>query len=419
MADKQTARYQARTPTVRFSTIVCLAMTALLAAAPRASDADEYSLEPERPLRLRALLDTRIVHTGRDLSWTDHGPGKTRYGGNPNGDGSSRDTRLVLSHLAVEVGGSLPFGLVPRAQVELETDADMSTRPLLIEAFLRREWGGSAHGFGVQAGTMNPPLSLEHTGPAWTPAYTLTPSALGTWQWEEMRSTGIEAEWWRRLGDRIRVDVLAGLGFGSDAMGALLAQRGWVLSDYLAGVNVELPLPQRGRTTDVFDERDHRPAVYARALVADRQETVALHVGYFDNLADQDPSGGWSTRFGTVGAVVRPVPHVTFVTQYLEGETATRVNHFDSAFRAVYALVSLDWKRHRFTARYDFFRADDRDGPPITREEGQALTFAYLLEIGLRHRVGIEYLRVTSHRPATGFDDPSDGGWQFSYRYRF
>jgi len=21
--------------------------------------------------------------------------------------------------------------------------------------------------------------------------------------------------------------------------------------------------------------------------------------------------------------------------------------------------------------------------------------------------------------PATGFDDPSDGGWQFSYRYRY
>lgn len=55
----------------------------------------------------------------------------------------------------------------------------------------------------------------------------------------------------------------------------------------------------------------------------------------------------------------------------------------------------------------------------ITREHGQALTFAYLVEIGLRHRLGIEYLRLTSHRPATGFDDPSDGGWQFSYRYRY
>src|SRR5262245_41329056 len=95
--------------------------------------ADDYSLAPERPLTLRGLLDTRIVHGSRDLGWTDRGPGKSRYGGNPNGDGPSRDTRLVLSHLALEIGGTLPYGIVPRAQIELETDADSSTRPLLIE----------------------------------------------------------------------------------------------------------------------------------------------------------------------------------------------------------------------------------------------------------------------------------------------
>jgi hypothetical protein len=397
--------------------LLALALAGALPPAPARAD-DPYALESESPLRLRGLLDTRVAHGARDLGWTDRGPGKTRYGGNPSGDGAGRDTRLVLSHLALEIGGSLPFGLVPRAQLELETDADSSTRPLLIETFLRREWGGAPQGFGLQAGTMNPPLSLEHTGPAWTPAFTLTPSALGTWQWEEMRTTGIEAEWWRRFGD-LRLDVLAGSGFGGDDMGALIAQRGWVLSDYLAGVNVELPLPRRGRTMAVFRERDHRPGVYARAVLADRRETAALHLGYFDNLAEQARSGGWATRFGTVGAVVHPLPHLTVVAQYLEGATRTRVDDFDSAFRAVYGLVSVDYRRQRLSARYDFFRIDDHDGPPITREHGYALTFAYLIEIGLRHRLAIEYLRVTSHRPATGFDDPSDGGWQFSYRFRY
>jgi hypothetical protein len=414
----------AGTKTLRCIPIPVAIALALAAAVDAAADGyalgdANYRLEAPSPLRLRGLLDTRIVHGSRDLGWTDRGPGKTRYGGNPNGDGPSRDTRLVLSHLALEIGGSLPFGLVPRAQIELETDADSSTRPLLIETFLRREWGHAAHGFGVQAGTMNPPLSLEHTGPAWTPAYTLTPSALGTWQWEEMRSTGIEGEWWRQFGETVKLDLVAGAGFGSDDMGSLIAQRGWVMSDYLAGVNVELPLPTRGKTTSVFDERDHRPAVYARAVLADRRDTVALHLGYFDNLAEQDRGGGWSTRFGIVGALARPLPHVTVGAQYLEGETNTRVGVFDSAFRAVYALLSLDYKRQRLTARYDFFRVDDHDGGSITREHGWALTFAYLIEVGLRHRFAIEYLRVTSHRPATGFDDPSDGGWQFSYRFRY
>lgn len=415
--------------TRRIPILVAIALVRLAAALPASTAAaaddgfaltdEDYTLHAESPLRLRGLLDTRIVHGSRDLGWTDRGRGKTRYGGNPSGDGAGRDTRLVLSHFALEIGGSLPFGLVPRAQIELETDADSSTRPLLIETFVRREWGNAAQGFGLQAGTMNPPLSLEHTGPAWTPAYTLTPSALGTWQWEEMRSTGLEGEWWKQFGEHVKLDLIAGAGFGADDMGALVAQRGWVLSDYLAGVNVELPLPTRGRTTSVFDERDHRPAVYARAILADRRDTVALHLGYFDNLTEQDRGGGWSTRFGTVGTLVRPFPHVTFAAQYLEGETNTRIDDFDSAFRAVYALLSLDYKRHRLTTRYDFFRVDDRDGAPITREHGYALTFAYLVEIGLRHRVAIEYLRVTSHRPATGFDDPSDGGWQFSYRYRY
>lgn len=414
----------AGTKPARPTPILLALVLATLAAASAAAGGDyatgdDYALASEPPLRLRGLLDTRIVHGSRDLGWTDRGPGKSRYGGNPNGDGPSRDTRLVLSHLALEIGGSLPFGLVPRAQIELETDADSSTRPLLIEAFVRREWGTAARGFGLQVGTMNPPLSLESSGPAWTPAYTLTPSALATWQWEEMRSTGVEGEWWHRLGDELRLDLIAGAGFGGDDMGALVAQRGWVLSDYLAGVNVELPLPTRGRTMQVFDEQDHRPGVYARALLADRRDTVQLLLGYVDNLGAQRKSNGWTTRFGTVGAIVRPLPRVTVAAQYLEGATTTQVNAFDSAFRAVYALVSLDWKRHRLTARYDFFRVDDHDGPPITREHGNALTFAYLLEVGLRHRFAIEYLRLTSHRPATGFDDPSDGGWQFSYRFRY
>ena len=42
---------------------------------------DEYGVENEDPIRLRALLDVRIAQGGHASSWVDRGPGKTRYGG--------------------------------------------------------------------------------------------------------------------------------------------------------------------------------------------------------------------------------------------------------------------------------------------------------------------------------------------------
>ena len=36
----------------------------------------------------------------------------------------------------------------------------------LVEALLRKEWGGEESGWGLQAGLTSTPFSLEHTGPA-------------------------------------------------------------------------------------------------------------------------------------------------------------------------------------------------------------------------------------------------------------
>ena len=85
-------------------------------------------------------------------------------------------THIVLSQLALELGATLPWEIEGHAQLNLETldDDDYDRPPLLIEAYLRKEWGGWGKGWGLQAGVMNVPFSLEHTGPAWTPQYTLT-----------------------------------------------------------------------------------------------------------------------------------------------------------------------------------------------------------------------------------------------------
>lgn len=379
----------------------------------------QYEVEQEKPFWLRGLLDVRVARGGRAPSWTDGGPGKARYGGRSTSRGFERVTRPSLSQLALEAGATLPWGMVARAQLNWATDIDDDDRPLLIEAFLRKEWGGWEKGWGVQAGVMNPPLSLEHTGPAWTPHYTLTPSAVSTWLWEELRVVGIEAEWWRATVRGMRLSLLAGAGFGPDQGGRLLALRGWVLSDALAGVNSDLPLPQRGEQLSVFDERDHRPALYALVTLSEPQERAELRLGYFDNLGDQRTQGVWETRFGTFGTVLRPFARLELLAQYMTGLTQVRGAACDISFSAFYALLSYGYRGHRVSARYDVFHSGDHDGASFYRERGDGVTLAYLFEFGLHHRVGFEYMFLHSRRPMLFRADPSDGGWQLSYRFRY
>lgn len=391
----------------------------LCGVPPHAWCQDEFEVEQEPPVWLRGLLDVRVVRGGRASSWTDRGPGKTRYGGRTAAQGLERVTRLALAQLALEAGGILPWGIVPHAQLNWEPDISHDDRPLLIEAYLRKEWGAWERGWGLQAGVMNVPFSLEHAGPAATPLYTLTPSALNSWVWEEARLVGVEGEWWHLGAHEFRLSVIAGMGFGNDEFGRMLALRGWVLSDYLPGVNSDLPLPARGQRMAVFNERDHRPALYTLFTLQAPRNWGQVILGYFDNLGDQGTEGVWETRFGTVGAALHPLARVEFLSQYMVGTGRVRNRPTDIAFSAFYSLLSVQYRGHRVSARYDVFRTGNRDRPPSFREHGDGVTLAYLFEFGLHHRVAFEYIFLHSRRPAVRPPDPSDGGWQLSYRFRY
>jgi hypothetical protein len=381
----------------------------------------QYDVEEQWPVWIRGLVDVRIARGGRASSWSDGGVGlgKSRYGGTGALLGTGRSTRLALSQLSVELGATLPWSISARAQINAETDIDVD-RPLLIEAILRKEWGDPEHGWGLQAGVMNNPFSLEHTGPAWTPQYTLTPSALNTWLWEEVHQVGLEVEWWHVTSAGIRVGVLGGAGFGPDQMARLLAPRGWVLSDYQSGINSDLPHTPRGTPdTSVFDERDNRPALYARVSLSDTQNRGEFSLGYFDNMGDQGTQGVWRTRFGTVGAILHPHANIDLLVQYLGGSAESRASNCNILLHAFYTLVSFHYREHRLSVRYDSFHTDDTDGPPSYREHGDAFTIAYLFNFGLSHRIGFEYMFLHSHRTQPIRSDPSDGGWQLSYRFRY
>ena len=156
-------------------------------------------------------------------------------------------------------------------------------------------------GWAVLAGVSNPPFSLEHTGPAWTPRYTLTPSALNTWLWEEGRVLGLEGEWWTTTANetrarrvrRLRVGTRsAGHPAGAARLGAERLAGGHEQHDAAAGA---------GGTTNEFDERDGRPALYVGGNVRDPWKIGELRAGYFDNLGNLAVKGVWETRYATVG----------------------------------------------------------------------------------------------------------------------
>jgi hypothetical protein len=379
----------------------------------------QYEVERESSIWLRGLLDVRLVDGGPAASWTDRGPGKLRYGGSPTDSGFRSATRLVLSQAALQIGALLPWDVRARAQLNIEPDIAGNYRPWLIEATLRKEWGAANRGFGLQGGAMNVPFSLENTGPAWTPAYTISASALNSWLWEDISLAGAEGEGWVVTRSGLRLSALVGAGYGGDQIGRILALRGWVIGDTLGGVNGDLALPGREDRTSIFNDRDHRPAVYSWLSLGDAGEIASAKLGVIDNRGDESDPGVWHTHFTTVGIVLHPHPRLDVLAQYLEGAARVRSPANDSAMSAFYALASYHTLRQRVSVRYDSFRIHDLDGGPSTNEHGHAVTMSYLIELGLRSRIALEYMWMDSRREATGSVNPTPDGWQLSYRVRY
>jgi hypothetical protein len=395
--------------------IACVLLAGGVLAPPAVA---QYDVEAEERVWLRALLDFRIARGPDVPGWTDAGPGKIRFGGRATDSGFERATRAELALLAVELGATLPGDLRAQVQVNVQHDIAGDYEPWLVEALLRKEWGDEGSGFGLQLGAMTVPFALEHGGPAWTPEHTISASALNTWLWEELTVAGIEGEWWRESPGGLRLGLLAGAGAGPDLFGRLLALRGWTMGDNLAGVNGDLPVPD-GTRTDLFEERDDRPALYALATLGDANERVTLSLGAIDNRGDQSEPGVWHTQLGTIGATLHPHPNVDVVLQYLEGEARVAEPDNDSDLSAYYGLVSFRHGDHRLSLRYDDFRVEDVDGGNPTDERGEALTVAYFHHWGLRHRVGVEHIWLDSRRPESAPLELSSDGWQISYRYRY
>jgi hypothetical protein len=275
----------------------------------------------------------------------------------------------------------------------------------------------------LRAGLQFAETSRENTDALWQSPYTLTFSALNSWIGEELRPTGLDVAVLLGEPGRSRFE-LAGMAFGgADTAGALLAWRGWAMGTRLSVVGETLPLPplptlapgaafgeQQRSGTRPIDELDGRIGWQARGRWS-RSGVGLLQAGWTDTRGDRglhDGQYAWATRFASVGAEAQLGP-LRLVAEGLSGETGMGVPsaaHVDLHVRTAYAL--LTWAtpegRFRLTARYDWFRNEDRDGVAEPNgESGWALTAAGFWTPRRWLRLGVEYLYLEGDRPAAAF----------------
>lgn len=391
-------------------------------------------------LDLHAILSGRGFVSEGPRAWIDGGFGRLS-------DGAGPDDPALGPRGSAQLG--LDWKPGERWLVRLHTtaraepDAVGGERAGLTEAFvLYRPELSERLGLRLKAGLFFPQTSRENVDPLWASPYTITLSALNTWLGEEVRLVGVEPllRLTTESGDAWQVGASAFVG--ADTAGALLAWRGWSFGDRLSTVGEVLPLPplrslaprggfadQRDDGTQPIDEGDGRPGFQARARW-DRGEAASVTLAWFDNRGDEALHEGeyaWRTQFGQVAADWHPTPWLDLAGEGMWGRTrmgplaGTRV---DLDFASGYLLASVAPGKLRFTARYDRFENQDRDGTAEDNgESGHALTGALFFSPTRWLRIGVEWVELRGERPgasdASSDADPDARRLQGELRLRF
>ncbi len=370
------------------------------------------------------LIDLRAVHTAASLSYLNGGIGTVRF------DDEHEGVRLGRASLSLRF--RISETLTATTVIDTYDDGDINGLGV-TEAFVQwRPFPSKAVRWQVKAGAFYLPVSLEHRLIGWSSPYTLSASALNTWIGEEFRVLGTEVEGrWLGASRGYHGDIaLIGGVFGwNEGAGAVIAQRGWALTDRPSYVFGALGAQRPG----LYFQFDGRAGVYG-GLAWHHHENFELRALHYENRADPaaanlDGYGGWNTRFDTLGARWEPLDRLTLAAQYLSGRTAIGPNDSDQQLlmnlTAWYALASFELPRDRLTLRYDRFSTLQTSGfyGPPADEAGHALTAAVMHRLDEHWELAAEWLRVDSRfPPRTAYGGPAattDSQVQLAVRYRF
>ena len=361
---------------------------------------------------LYVLADGRLSIADGERSWIDGGFGKIRLSGDADGDARLR-ARPIEGDVVWQphLGWSLGATIAATAQQGQQHAVDLS------EAYLTyRHAPLGAVKLSARLGLLWPPISTEHSGPAWTVTDTITPSAINSWVGEEVKVVAGEGSASVPLGDG-RVTATAALFGLNDTAGTLLTFRGWALHDEkatafglqrLPPLNAFMIAAQAPRTSPVI-ELDNRPGVYAKIGWTDPRAMIAAF--YYDNRADPEAvdnflQWGWRTRFGNLSLRFRPDARWTITSQAMLG--TTRMGYrmpdrlwVDTQFRSAFLLGTRRFAdRFSVSGRVEAFGTRGRGSVEgaETSEDGWATTAAAKWSPSLHLSVLAEALHVDSRR---------------------
>jgi hypothetical protein len=350
-------------------------------------------------LTLDANVDVRWVHATGEPSFLNGGTGILRF--DPEHEGVELGRAFVAPTLRITDIVSL--------HAVIDTYGDHNRNPVDIsELYLSaRPFPTGPVRFRARVGAFYMPVSLENRGSGWTDVYSITPSAVNTWIGEEFRTIGaeLEARWLGASRGYLGDFALIGAAYGwNDPAGALLAERGFTLSDRPSTLFGYLGLPPIG----FYHEVDRKPGYYG-GLAWRHHDRLEIRALRYDNHADptaETQSGfyAWRTRFDSFGVRLEPYAHWTFVAQAIDGNTAVRGGdqaQYYVRFRAAFALASYEWGRQRLTGRYDEFHTHQLSGfvGPPSSQDGHAWTLAWTYELGDHWQFVSEWVRAVSSFP--------------------
>jgi hypothetical protein len=137
-------------------------------------------------------------------------------------------------------------------------------------------------------------------------------------------------------------------------------------------------------------------------------ERAMIQVARVDNRGDRALHAGeyaWTTDFYLVSAELGRTDGTTIAAEYTSGETGMGFRGapwVQMDFDAGYLLVSQKRGRNRYSARYDRFGAEERDGSRAENnsEDGHAWTLAWLFDVTQTLRAGVELTQLTGSRVA-------------------